>query len=654
MSSSQTELVELSDPSAESNDEDTLAQTPPKKKVKLAKRYCVFRSEWLKEEGMSWLSKVDDFTGNCTLCRQSFSVKYDGKFAVSSHAKSQKHKRNITLQKENTTLSAFFVKTNSNEEQLVILAELVSTYHGVIHHHSYASQDCGNKLLKKLCPDSAVASKLSCGRTKAGSYLESVLGPKAQEMCIKDLKNVFFFSIGTDASNKGNKKLYPIVVRYFSKTCGVVDAVLDLYNDSNESSEAIAHRILSVIEKNNLSLSSVSSYSADNASVNYGKHSSVYQKLKLINSHIVQANCNCHVLNNCVKYALKAFSFDVESFVIKTYNSFSSSAKKSEALRDFCDFVDVEYKELLRHVPTRWLSLLPAIYRLLLCWPALKSYFISQEEDNVADIIWRGFSCEESLSILPHCILNFVHNVLSIFEKAIKRLESNATTATELHGIMVNVGEMLQQRRADKFYGSNATELLQSVKVNFSDKQKFTREVDQFFQRSLSYLHKWYDYEHSFFKDIAPLALDNDIEWSSLLSLVERVGISIDCDKLYEELCALRKVRSELSRLTGDVSSRWVKFFATQQPGDTQLLRLVSFVLSIPVSNANCERVFSIMNALWTNSRNKLNFNLVKAELMMKMNFHMSCNEFYDFISKDKDLLKAAKSQKKYKFKCQD
>ena len=267
---------------------------------------------------------------------------------------------------------------------------------------------------------------------------------------------------------------------------------------------------------------------------------------------------------------------------------------------------------------------------------------------------WRGFSCEESLSILPHCILNFVHNVLSIFEKAIKRLESNATTATELHGIMVNVEEMLQQRRAEKFYGSNATELLQSVEVNFSDKQKFTREVDQFFQRSLSYLHKWYDYEHSFFKDIAPLALDNDIEWSSLLSLVERVGISIDCDKLYEELCALKEVRSELSRLTGDVSSRWVKFFATQQPDDTQLLRLVSFVLSIPVSNANCERVFSIMNALWTKNRNKLNFNLVKAELMMKMNFHMSCNEFYDFISKDKDLLKAAKSQKKYKFKCQD
>ena len=183
---------------------------------------------------MSWLSKVDDFTANCTLCRQSFSVKYDGKSTVSSHAKSTKHKRTIIVQKQNKTLSAFFVKTNSKEEHLVILAELISTYHGVIHHHSFVSQDCGNKLLAKLCPDSAVASKVSCGRTKAASYVESILGPKAQKMCIQDLKNMFFFSIGSDASNKGNKKFFPIVVRYFCKTRGVVDAVLDFYNDSNE------------------------------------------------------------------------------------------------------------------------------------------------------------------------------------------------------------------------------------------------------------------------------------------------------------------------------------------------------------------------------------------------------------------------------------
>ena len=76
-----------------------------------------------------------------------------------------------------------------------------------------------------------------------------------------------------------------------------------------------------------------------------------------------------------------------------------------------------------------------------------------------------------NLNILPHCTLNFVHNVLNIFKEAIKHLESNATTATELNGIMVNIEETLRQRWADKFYGSNATKLLSLTKsISLTDK----------------------------------------------------------------------------------------------------------------------------------------------------------------------------------------
>ena len=89
------------------------------------------------------------------------------------------------MQKQNKTLSAFFVKTNSKEEHLVILAELVSTYHGVIYHHSFVIQDCGNKLLAKLCPNSAASSNLSRGRTKAARYVESIWGPKRKKCAFK-------------------------------------------------------------------------------------------------------------------------------------------------------------------------------------------------------------------------------------------------------------------------------------------------------------------------------------------------------------------------------------------------------------------------------------------------------------------------------------
>ena len=70
---------------------------------------------------------------------------------------------------------------------------------------------------------------------------KGILEPKAQEMCIWDLENVFFFSIGSGASSNNNKKSFPKVVRYFCKTRAVVDAVLDFYDDSNESSEAIEY-----------------------------------------------------------------------------------------------------------------------------------------------------------------------------------------------------------------------------------------------------------------------------------------------------------------------------------------------------------------------------------------------------------------------------
>ena len=58
-----------------------------------------------------------------------------------------------------------------------------------MHHHSYASQDCGNKLLSKLCPDSSIASKISCGCTKATSYTVFVFVQKFKFILMKMHKN---------------------------------------------------------------------------------------------------------------------------------------------------------------------------------------------------------------------------------------------------------------------------------------------------------------------------------------------------------------------------------------------------------------------------------------------------------------------------------
>jgi hypothetical protein len=60
--------------------------------------------------------------------------------------------------------------------------------------------------------------------------------------------------------------------------------------------------------------------------------------------------------------------------------------------------------------------------------------------------------------------------------------------------------------------------------------------------------------------------------------------------------------------------------------------KLVEFVFAIPASNSSCESVFSHMNFLWSNNRNKMKHDLVGAELKIKMNTHLTCTQFFMII----------------------
>ena len=48
-------------------------------------------------------------------------------------------------------------------------------------------------------------------------------------------------------------------------------------------------------------------------------------------------------------------------------------------LKEFCEFVKIDYTKVLQHGSTRFLSLLPAIERILQIYEDLKSQFCLQE-----------------------------------------------------------------------------------------------------------------------------------------------------------------------------------------------------------------------------------------------------------------------------------
>ena len=94
-----------------------------------------------------------------------------------------------------------------------------------------------------------------------------------------------------------------------------------------------------------------------------------------LNSNIVKANCNAHVVHNTLRKFTDVLDCDVETIVTSIYGHFSVSANRRVNLQEVFNFVDLEYHDLLRHVTTRWLSLGPGNHTVAVTRPCNSQAF---------------------------------------------------------------------------------------------------------------------------------------------------------------------------------------------------------------------------------------------------------------------------------------
>ena len=96
--------------------------------------------------------------------------------------------------------------------------------------------------------------------------------------------------------------------------------------------------------------------------------------------------CPCHVVHNAASYAAAHFGkivdLDIEEFLIDLYYWYGKSTNRKNDPAEFCTFVEIDYKKIIKNVSTRWLTMLQAIERALKQYPALKNYFISKKESQ--------------------------------------------------------------------------------------------------------------------------------------------------------------------------------------------------------------------------------------------------------------------------------
>lgn len=625
-------------------------------KTKKCKRMCSYRQEW--ENTFHFLKKVD---GNvhkafCDICRKSFLISHGGLHDIKRHVTAPEHQRGKRTLKGNQTLLKF-IKGDlmTSEEEKVVAAELAKTYHRVKHSISYASADCDAKLCPTIFDDSKIATKITLGRTKASSLVYNVLAPASTDDIIAKLRSGVFFSISTDASNHGNVKIFPLLVRFYSPDDGLRTCLLDFYEDPNEKAVDIYNNIKERLGSLGLELKNVSAYSADNASVNFGIHHSVYTLLLKDDENIlpfVPAGCSAHMLHNVVKNATEQCEFDVENLVLKVYGYLSYHAQRVQKLKECFADAELQYQNIVRHVKTRWLSLHPAVEKILHGFAALKTYFMSL--GNKCPVALKQYFNDENAK-KTECFLGFFDNALNIFQNTIMLLEKDTILSCETYNIVKDLRQKIQERISDEFFGFICSNTMARFENN--EKESIKLILLTWYKNALIYLEEHFDFsENNHLALTRIFSLQKSFTYHEISTCCEKLALTsrLDMDELYNEFCvvknAINKMIEERAKLNSDkktsVYEMWHKLFLAN--GDLHnLLKIYQFVASIPSSNSAAERVFSLCNNTWTDNRNKLTVEHVKAELQVRINFRYQCLDFYEFVLRNKKLLKCAKSKKK-------
>ena len=146
-----------------------------------------------------------------------------------------------------------------------------------------------------------------------------------------------------------------------------------------ETAEILSKYLLLVLDQTKLK-DKLIGFCADNCNTNFGGvkrrgHNNVFYKVKdNIKRDLVGIGCTIHFVHNCLQHTVDTLPVCVENLVVKIYKFFHIYIVQVSELKEFCNFADVEYKRILQHGNTRFLSLLPALERILKMFEALKSY----------------------------------------------------------------------------------------------------------------------------------------------------------------------------------------------------------------------------------------------------------------------------------------
>ena len=354
------------------------------------KRVCSYDSAWEKEYPIL-PSNNNRQAFYCIPCKKAVSCAHMGKGDVQRHCDPTSksiHNNNLKAIKSSSKIQ--FSK-ESAPNLSVLKAELLHVNPIVQHNLPFSLADHLSKMYPAMFPDSQIAKRFACARTKTTQILNGAMMPELKSYIVSQMKAEPYSLVNDGTSDTGLKKMNAACALIFD-TKKSKEVEFKFYNmcsttgEHASTAETLFQSIQTAMNNDGISWSKCISFGVDNCNSNVGEKNSIKTRILSENKSCFIAGCSCHLAHLAAGKGGKAYtnitSFDVEDHQVDLYYYFKGSTRRKGILSEFVDFVGLEWEDMSRFAKTRWLCLEKCCDKELRKYPAFKSMFESRTGES--------------------------------------------------------------------------------------------------------------------------------------------------------------------------------------------------------------------------------------------------------------------------------
>lgn len=331
--------------------------------------------------------KTSKYKAFCILCMKKISIDNSGLPQLVQHSKGGKHKARYKAKFSQTQRHYTLASSSNNTvrkgegqapvdrnvavqdlsmQEKVLTAEALWAMKTAACDYSFASSDGTPQLFQKMFPGE-VSDSFTMSRTKVSYLISDGLGPYFRTKLCQDVVNSGNgYTIQYDETgNSQGRKQCDILIRYWSEEKSEISVrFLQTLFFGHAKGHDVAKKILDSLQESgyHLPLSGLISLSSDGPNVNKTIWTTINTALvdEGLPGLMPFIPCTIHVVHNAFRAGINAYGEASEELALDLFYWLKSSPCCREDYGNVLQELGLADELFIRHVQSRWLTLIPA------------------------------------------------------------------------------------------------------------------------------------------------------------------------------------------------------------------------------------------------------------------------------------------------------